>query len=387
MDTIYFDNAATTKVSKEAADKAVQIMTELYANPSSVHSFGIRTYKELEAARMSIMSALGFSPGDGDVYFTSGGTEAANLALLGFAHANRRRGKRILVSDSEHPCVNNSMARLADEGFEIVRIPTKGGALDLDFAAAHMNDDVLLISAMSVNNETGAVYDIRTLNDLRKKLAPNAVLHTDGVQAFLKSASPLSASGADLISVSSHKIHAPKGSGALWVRKGVRLSPILFGGEQENSVRPGTEALPTICAFGEAAKNGAKFAKDNFDYVTKLKSYTANRIRECCGEVRFNEPKISSPYILSVVVPGIRSEVMLRFLSDKGIYVSAGSACSSKHRENRVLSAFGLSDGDADSTIRISFSELNTTAEADILAKAIALGKETLIPVRVFKRQ
>lgn len=387
MDTIYFDNAATTKVSKEAADKAVQIMTELYANPSSVHSFGIRTYKELEAARKNIVAALGFSPADGELYFTSGGTEAANLALLGHAHANKRRGKKILVSDSEHPCVNNSVAKLADEGFEIIRIPTRGGALDLDFAAAHMDDDVLLISAMSVNNETGAVYDIRTLNDLRKKLAPNAVLHTDGVQAFLKSPVPLSLTGADLISVSSHKIHAPKGSGALWVRKGVRLSPILFGGEQENSVRPGTEALPTICAFGEAAKIGSKLAKENFDYVTKLRAYTAERIKQYCGEVRFNEPYLSSPYILSIIVPGIRSEVMLRFLSDKGIYVSAGSACSSKHRENRVLSAFGLSDSDADSTVRISFSELNTTAEADVLAKAIAEGKKTLIPVRVFKRQ
>lgn len=387
MDTIYFDNSATTVVCKEAAEKSLKIMTEIYANPSSVHSFGIRAYKELESARKSIISALGESEADGELYFTSGGTEAANLAILGYAHKNRRRGKKILVSDSEHPCVNNSMASLADEGYEIVKIPTKSGVLDLDFAAANMDENLLMISAMTVNNETGAVYDIKALDSLRRRLAPNAVLHTDGVQAFLKSELPLSATGADLISISSHKIHAPKGSGALWVRKGIRLSPVMYGGEQENSLRPGTEALPTICAFGEAARIGSKTARENAEYVSELKEYAVGRIKEACPEIYFNEPKVSSPYILSVVVPGIRSEVMLRFLSDKGIYVSAGSACSSKHRENRVLTAFGISESEADSTVRISFSKYNNKSEIDELATALALGKSTLIPVRVFKRK
>lgn len=382
--TIYFDNAATTMVCKEAADKAYDIMTEKYGNPSSVHSFGSMAAKELAEAREVIREAIGFCRDEGELYFTSSGTEAANIALFGAARSYARRGKRILVSDSEHPCVYKSAIKLRDEGFDVVFIPTKGGFLDLDFAESNMNEEVILISAMTVNNETGSVYDISAIDALRKKKCPEAILHTDGVQGFLKTDAPLALSGADLISISSHKIHAPKGSGALWVKKGVRLSPVSFGGEQEKSLRPGTEALPNICAFSEAARLFGNDVSKRNTYVKELREYTKMRLLEECTDVSFNEGKNPSPYILSAVIHGIRSEIMLRFLSEKGIYVSAGSACSSKHRENRVLTAFGLSPSDADFTIRISFSEYNTKEEADFLAKSIGEGQKKLIPVKVF---
>ncbi len=389
--TVYFDNAATTKVCENAAKKALEMMSEFYGNPSSVHSFGILAANELEAARKSVVKALGFSPSEGELYFTSSGTEAANLALLGYAHANKRKGLKIISSDSEHPCVFNAMKKLSEEGFNVVFIPTKGGALDLEAARREMDKSVILISCMTVNNETGALYDIAALDALRRELCPEAALHTDAVQGFLKTQKPIASlcPGVDLVSVSSHKIHAPKGSGALWVRKGVRLSQTIFGGEQEKGLRPGTEALPTICAFGVAAKEGAELAEKNFAEASELREYTKNKLASVCGdgEIRFNEPACASPYILSVVIPGIRSEIMLRKLSESGIYVSAGSACSSKHRENRVLKAFGLSDNDADFTIRISFSEFSTKQEADSLAQAIAEGKKTIIPVKLFRRK
>lgn len=380
---IYFDNAATTRVCEESAKKAYSVMTELYGNPSSVHSFGNLAAKELSEARRIIADAIG-DGNDGEVYFTSSGTEAANLAIFGGVQAYKRRGKRILVSDSEHPCVYNSAKKLASDGFDVVFIPTKHGELDLDFAESAMNDDVIFISAMSVNNETGAVYDISALDALRKKKCPDAILHTDGVQAFLKSESPLANCGADLISVSSHKVHAPKGCGALWVRKGVRVLPLLFGGEQEKSIRPGTEALPNICAFGEAVKVIGKSCDERFLRVNELREYAKSKLISECDSVIINEAKKASPYILSITVEGIRSEIMLRFLSERGICVSAGSACSSKHKENRVLKAFGLSDMASDFTIRVSFSEYNTRQEVDFLVKCISEGQKSLMPVKAF---
>lgn len=389
MKISYFDNAATTCVSKSAADKAYEIMTGIYGNPSSVHAFGIKAAHELEEARKNVTHAMGFRESDGDLYFTSSGTEAANLAIMGYAHANSRKGKRIIASDSEHPCVYNALKALEKEGFEIIYIPTKGGRLDLDYIVPYLDENVLIISCMVVNNETGAVYDISALDKLRREKCPGAVLHTDAVQGFLKTEKCISnlCPGVDMVSVSSHKIHAPKGCGALWVRKGIRISPLIFGGGQERDIRPGTEALPCICAFGISAKEGMECAADNYKKVLELNNYTKEKITAKCGDdVKFNVPEVASPYILSLCIKGIRSEIMLRKLSESGIYVSAGSACSSKHRENRVLKAFGLSDSDADFTIRISFSSYNTFEEVDLLADAIEQGKKSIIPIKGFRR-
>ena len=375
---IYFDNAATTRVSDTAAKAALSAMTELYANPSSAHAFGFEAEKALRAARAAVLAALGFTPSEGSLVFTGSGSEADNLALRGAAHALARRGKHIVLSDSEHPAVENTAKDLEKEGFSVSRISTEGGKLDLDEARAVLTPDTILVSCMAVNNETGAIYDIPSLASLVKALCPHALFHTDAVQAFTKI--PAGAwKKADRVSISAHKIHAPKGVGALFVRKGVRLVPCITGGGQENGLRSGTEAMPGICAMAAAAKEAtADFAALDTQ-VKQINTYLRERLCLLDGVCINTEPDGFLPHILSIAVPGLRSEILLRFLSERGIYVSAGSACSAKHADNRVLTAFGLPDKIADSTLRLSFSADNTTAECDVFVKALSDAMQTLI--------
>ncbi len=375
---IYFDNAATTRVSDTAAQAAISAMTELYANPSSAHAFGFEAEKALRAARAAVLAALGFTPSEGSLVFTGSGSEADNLALRGAAHALARRGKHIVLSDSEHPAVENTAKDLEKEGFTVSRISTESGKLNLDEARAVLTPDTILVSCMAVNNETGAIYDIASLASLAKALCPNALFHTDAVQAFTKIPAGVWKK-ADLVSVSAHKIHAPKGVGALFVRKGVRLVPCITGGGQENGLRSGTEAMPGICAMAAAAKQAtADFAALDAQ-VKSINAYLRSRLSTLDGVCINTEPDGFLPHILSIAVPGLRSEILLRFLSERGIYVSAGSACSAKHADNRVLSAFGLPDKIADSTLRLSFSADNTTAECDAFVKALSDAMQTLI--------
>lgn len=375
---IYFDNAATTRVSDTAAQAALTAMTELYANPSSAHAFGFEAEKALRAARAAVLAALGFTPSEGSLVFTGSGSEADNLALRGAAHALARRGRHIVLSDSEHPAVENTAKDLEKEGFTVSRISTESGKLDLDEARAVLTPDTILVSCMAVNNETGAIYDIASLASLAKALCPNALFHTDAVQAFTKIPAGVWKK-ADLVSVSAHKIHAPKGVGALFVRKGVRLVPCITGGGQENGLRSGTEAMPGICAMAAAAKQAtADFAALDAQ-VKSINAYMRSRLSTLDGVCINTEPDGFLPHILSIAVPGLRSEILLRFLSERGIYVSAGSACSAKHADNRVLSAFGLPDKIADSTLRLSFSADNTTAECDAFVKALSDAMQTLI--------
>lgn len=375
---IYFDNAATTRVSDTAAQAALTAMTELYANPSSAHAFGFEAEKALRAARAAVLAALGFTPSEGSLVFTGSGSEADNLALRGAAHALARRGKHIVLSDSEHPAVENTAKDLEKEGFTLSRLSTKGGKLDLERAREVLTPDTILVSCMAVNNETGAIYDIASLASLAKALCPNALFHTDAVQAFTKISAGVWKK-ADLVSVSAHKIHAPKGVGALFVRKGVRLVPCITGGGQENGLRSGTEAMPGICAMAAAAKQAtADFAALDAQ-VKSINAYLRTRLSTLDGVCINTEPDGFLPHILSIAVPGLRSEILLRFLSERGIYVSAGSACSAKHADNRVLSAFGLPDKIADSTLRLSFSADNTTAECDAFVKALSDAMQTLI--------
>ncbi len=375
---IYFDNAATTRVSDTAAQAALTAMTELYANPSSAHAFGFEAEKALRAARAAVLAALGFTPSEGSLVFTGSGSEADNLALRGAAHALARRGRHIVLSDSEHPAVENTAKDLEKEGFTLSRLSTKGGKLDLERAREVLTPDTILVSCMAVNNETGAIYDIASLASLAKALCPNALFHTDAVQAFTKIPADVWKK-ADLVSVSAHKIHAPKGVGALFVRKGVRLVPCITGGGQENGLRSGTEAMPGICAMAAAAKQAtADFAALDAQ-VKSINAYLRTRLSTLDGVCINTEPDGFLPHILSIAVPGLRSEILLRFLSERGIYVSAGSACSAKHADNRVLSAFGLPDKIADSTLRLSFSADNTTAECDAFVKALSDAMQTLI--------
>ena len=377
---IYLDNAATTRVSDAAAKEALRIMQELYGNPSSVHDFGYEASKALKEARKAVLTALGSTDRGDELYFTSGGTEANNLAVFGALKTHRHGGKTVFFSDSEHASDHKIAETLIENGYRVHFIPTKGGRLDFDFCRENFSRDAVLISCMCANNETGALYDIKGLCALRDELCPDAILHTDGVQAFCKTEDPLCKTGADLISISGHKIHAPKGVGALYVRKGVRIGGLLCGGGQEKDIRPGTEALPAICAFGAAAKETNR--PENRKRAADLSAYLSEKLTEELCEVKQNTPETALPYVRSLTLPSVKSEVMLRYLSAKEIYISAGSACSSKHRENRVLTAFGLDSRSADCTIRVSFCENNTEKEIDVFVEALRDGIRSLAALR-----
>ena len=369
----YLDNSATTRVSKTAADKAYEIMTEIYGNPSSLHLMGMNAEKELELARKRVSAALGAT--SEELFFTSGGTEANNTALFGAAYAKRRSGKRIVISSVEHSSVLEAAARLEQEGFEVVRIAPKiDGRIHPEDVAEAVNDDTILVSVMLVNNETGAVMPVKDIFEAARDKNDKIICHTDAVQAFGKLDFSPKKLGADLLSVSAHKVHAPKGCGALYIKRRVRIIPRQFGGEQEKKIRPGTEALPLIAAFGAAC---AEFdVEGNGERVAELNGYARQRLLEI-GEVVINSPENALPYVLNISAGRVRSETMLHFLEERGVFVSSGSACA-KGKPSHVLGAMGIDRDRADSALRISFSKLNTKADVDALCEGIAEGLGTL---------
>ena len=378
---VYLDNAATTRTDDDAAGLALKLMCDIYANPSSAHAFGFEAEKLLKEARQNILRALNVSASDGTLIFTSCGTESDNMAIRSAVRVRARKGKHIVISDSEHPAVENTVKELEKEGYEASRIPTRGGKIDLEYAKSVLRRDTVLVSCMAVNNETGAIYDIPALARITRLLSPDALFHTDAVQAFTK-INPAVFSCADLVSISGHKIHAPKGIGALFVKKGVRVLPLIYGGGQENNLRSGTEAMPAVCAFGLAAKKASEQFDERLRIVADLNKKLREKLSEIPG-VSINSGTIGfDPHIMSISVDGIRSELLLRFLSERGVYVSAGSACSSKHADNRVLAAFGLDESTSDSTIRISFSHFNTPEHIDIFVKNLNEGINSLIALK-----
>lgn len=357
---IYFDNSATTCPSKGCID-AVTGELLLFANPSSVHTAGWEARKRLEANRAVIAKTLSASADQ--LIFTASATEADNMALIGAANAKKRRGKTVIITDSEHPAVSQSALKLESDGFKVIRIPTKGGALDLSaIESVCSSGDVILSSLMHVNNETGAVYDVKAANTLIKRLCPEALCHCDCVQSYLKYPVSLQGLCADMISISAHKVCGPKGIAALVLKKGVRILPIIHGGGQESTLRSGTENSPGIAGFAAAATEGFENMEKNKAIVLNLKAIIEDSFKEN-KLISFNRPPVQSPWIISMQVKGFKSEVLLRMLSDKGIFVSAGSACSSKNKKSPILKAFGLSDAEADCTVRISFSHTNTADE------------------------
>ena len=376
---LYFDNSATTRISEEALKTYLSVSREQYGNPSSLHGMGKDAEGVLKDARQTIQKTVGDTAG-GTVLFTSGGTEANNLAILGRAHAKPRfRGKTILTSAGEHASVKLPLQALADEGFRIVEIPTVGGKLDPDAIAEYATPDVILASVMLVNNETGALYDVPAVAAALRRSCPDAILHVDATQAYLKVPFSVKSLGCHLLTLSSHKIEGPKGTGALWVDPGViknrGLSPIVYGGGQEAGLRSGTEDPPSCAAFAKAAAIGFSALSERQTKLAGLRAQLLARLQDDprLSGVRPNLPSAFAPHILSLTLPRIKSETMLHALSARSIYVSSGSACSShgKHGTS-ALSAFGLADRDADATIRISFSHRNTPEQVDLLADALA---------------
>lgn len=361
---IYLDNSATTPLSETAKAKILE-MTEVFGNPSSLHSVGLMAEKEINLARERVARSL--SAREDEVFFTSSGTEADNIAILGGAKKNMKVGRRIITTDSEHPAVANPISFLESEGYEVVRLSTKGGRIDMAELDEALSPDVALVSVMRVNNETGAVYDVREISRRVKALSPRAIVHSDCVQAYMKEKLSLSSLGADLISVSAHKVHAPKGVGAIIVRKGLVLPPHTFGGGQERGLRSGTENTIGIASFGAVVAEDTAGAGEHFHTLYTVALEELGKIQG----VTLNLPEKPSETLLNISLAGYRSEIILHALSSEGIFVSSGSACSSKKGTSPTLRAFGLDARHADGALRISFSRYNTVEEIKTLAVAI----------------
>lgn len=371
---IYLDNSATTRVCSAAVEKAVYMMTECYGNPSSLHSKGFAAEKEMTAARTLLAERLSADPGE--IYFTSGGTESDNIAILGAAHAKKRAGNRIVTTAIEHPAVLNTMAQLEKEGFEVIYVePEADGNIPAEKFAAVIDAKTILVSVMAVNNETGAVLPLKEIaGSIKRKKAP-ALFHTDAVQAFCKMPISPKRLGLDLVSVSGHKVHAPKGVGALYVKNGVRILPHSFGGGQEKNLRPGTEGIPQICAFGAAVKAmpGEREAEKT---VLAVRNHLIDRLR-AVPEVILNSPENAMPYIVNLSAGRVRAETMLHFLADRNIFVSSGSACG-KAKPSHVLTAMGLPKQRIETSLRVSLSAENTKEEMDLFVEALCEGLATL---------
>lgn len=383
---IYLDNSATTPLSPAVKEKIAQ-MLDVYGNPSSLHSLGQRAEAELKTAREALLSALGARPREGEFVFTSSGTEATSLAFFGCARAKERRdASRILITDSEHPSVKNTASQLLKEGFEIVQIPTRGGVLDMAALEAALDKKIFLASFMLVNNETGARYDVESAFRAIRAEYPDAITHCDAVQGFMKVMLTPSSLGADLISVSGHKLHAPKGVGGLYISADIikkkKISPFIFGGGQEKGMRSGTENTIGIAAFGTAVNDIKQKRAQNASHLEQLYLYATEKL-EAMG-LRINRPEGARvSHIINLTLPRIKSETMLHFLSADGIFVSSGSACSS-HSKNpsSALIAFGLTPEDADCSLRISLSEYNTKQDIDALVASLSTALERLVRIR-----
>ena len=371
---IYFDNAATTKPAKTVAETVYKCLEDNFGNPSSLHALGLKAEQTMTAARKAIADALGV-PAE-TVYFTSGATESSNLAVRGAAGTYGRRKKKVITTTVEHPSVKEAFNRLEEEGFEVVRISPRDGAFDpADFIRA-ADENTCLISMMLVNNETGAVLPVKKVFTEIKRRFPDIITHCDAVQAFMKIPVKPNDLKADLISMSAHKIYGPKGVGALYVKKGVRLVKQNLGGRQENNMRGGTEAVPLIAGFGEAVSHLAGTMAERTEKLEALRKYLTEKISAMDGVV-LNSREDAVPYIVNISVKGIRSEIILHFLEEKEIYISSGSACS-KGAKSGVLGEFGIRPELEDSALRISFCHENTTEEIDEFITALEEAQKRL---------
>lgn len=366
---VYLDNSATTKPCKEAVSAVCNALEENYGNPSSLHKSGIDAAKAVIKARQSIADLMDCEKDE--IFFTSGGTEANNLAVFGAAYANRRKGNRIVTTAIEHESIMQSIDELEKEGFEVIRLkPDKCGCISLQELADAINEKSILVSMMYINNEVGSVLPVEKIKKLVIRANAPALIHTDCVQAFGKTAVKPKKLGADLVTVTAHKIHGPKGCGALYIRKGIRIIPRTFGGEQEKKIRPGTEASPLIMGFG-AAVDALPDLKEQSRKTAELNAYAKSRLSEISG-IMINSGESASPYIINAYIPTfMKSQTIVQELSAKyGICVSNGSACA-KGKKSHVLSAMGLSNEIIDKSIRISFSRFSTKEDIDLLCSAL----------------
>ncbi len=367
----YLDNAATTAVAPEVAKEITRVMETCFANPSSLYEPGLQSELLLRKSRAAVATAMGCSAGE--VYFTACGTESNNIAILGAVQARSQWADHIVCTGYEHPSVENPIARLEQQGWRVTRVmPDSGGRISPEEIAKQVTSKTALVAAMQVNNETGAVIDVATLAKLVKQANNRTMVHVDGVQAWLRLPLKLSATQIDSYSVSGHKIHAPKGIGALYLRKGCNLLPPFCGGGQEKGIRPGTENLPYIAGMAAAAQMMHKTMAARKKQISELNRSLRNALLQM-PDITINSPDDAVPEVLNFSVNGIRSETMLHFLEQSQVYVSSGSACS-KGAASHTLGAMGLANERIDSALRVSFSKQNTPQDVEALLSGLADG-------------
>ncbi|MCD7822792.1 MAG: cysteine desulfurase [Oscillospiraceae bacterium] len=377
---IYLDNAATTKVMTEVSEAAAYAMTEVYGNPSSLHHMGIDAERLIAYSKKQIMSALGVSQEQGEIIFTSGATEGNNTAIFGITETYGKRKKRVVTTTVEHPSVEKAFDRLESAGFEVVRVsPDENGEITAEALVGTVDENTCLISAMLVNNENGYILPIGEAFQKIKKRYPDCFTHCDCVQGFEKIPVSEKKLFADIITLSGHKIHAPKGIGAMFIRKGVRLSPLMVGGGQQKGVRSGTEPVPMIYAFGKAVEILNTDLSERSAHTSEINAYAREKLPETGAVILSKES--ASPYILSLAVPNVRSETMLHFLEERNIFVSSGSACS-KGKTSDVPTEFRVAQEYLDSIIRLSFSFETNRSDIDALKEAMSDGMKNLAKIR-----
>lgn len=369
----YLDNSATTKPCKKAIENMLYALENSWGNPSSLHDKGIEADELLLKARKAVAKAL--SADEKEITFTSSGTEGNNLAIFGAAYANRRKGNRVITTAVEHPSVSKAFDRLQSEGFEVIRLKTDTfGRVDKKDLYEAIDENTILVSMMYVNNEVGAIEPVGEIAKAVKLKNAPALIHVDAVQAFGKLPINVRQLGADLVTVSSHKIHGPKGVGALYIKNGVKLKPVNVGGGQEKDIRPGTEPMPAIAGFLGAVESLT--VKESLQRVTALRDSFTEKLRSIEG-ITINSPDDALPYIVNLSLHKLNSETVLNFMSSMGIYVSSGSACSKGHK-SPVLTAMGLSDDLINSSLRVSLSKYTTEEELNGFAEAAEKALKTL---------
>jgi hypothetical protein len=385
MMRVYFDNSASTKVADSVIEVMIKTMREDYGNPSAKHMMGVVAEKYVKEATRMIAKTLKVE--EKEILFTSGGTESNNIALIGGALANQRRGKHIISTAIEHPAVYEPLGKLVELGFEVTILPVdRAGHICLEELKNAIREDTIIVSTMYVNNEVGAVEPVEEIAKIVHEKNPDCLYHVDAIQGYGKYKIQPKKQGIDLMSVSGHKLHGPKGVGFLYIQKDAKVNPILFGGGQQRGMRSGTINVPGIAGMGEAARLAYEHFDEKIEKMIAIKDYLMDQLEKMEG-IHLNSFRgtQSAPHILSVSVQGVRAEVLLHALEDREIYVSSGSACSSNHPGiSGTLKGIGLEDEFLDSTVRISLCSENTLEEADYFLETL---KELLPMLRRFTRK
>jgi len=380
---IYLDNSATTKPYKEVIDKMVYALSTDYANPSSLHRKGIEVEKNIKNIRQNIARTIGAK--DKEIYFTSGGTESNNTIIRGVASINKKRKNHIISTTIEHPSVLNTLKDLETEGYEVTYLEVdKDGKINIEEFKKSIKPTTCLVTIMHVNNEVGSIQPIQEIGKYIKSLDDKIYLHVDAVQSYTKINFRPSKYNIDFMSVSGHKFHGPKGIGFMYIKENNRIKPILTGGGQEIGIRSGTENTPGIYGLGEAVRIINEDLDNKIEKIKSLRDLLKNEIINNIDDIKLNSPSDGVCHILNVTFYGIKGEVLLHYLEQKGVYVSTGSACSSKKKGSHVLNAMGLSPQEIEGAIRFSLSDLNTEDE---IKEAVKILKESISDLRMIMRR